>query len=256
MPPMSGTGAPRPGLLTRRQAALGLLAAVPCRQLAGCGKPEEEILPYVDMPERLVPGVPAALRHLVAARRLSGAAWSDRLRGTADQGRGQSARTRQASAPPMSSPRRGARALRPRPVAQPARRGGAPHLGGFLAALLPRLARRCRRADGAGLRLLTGPDLAHSAATDRRSAAALPRLRLARARAGRGGQCAARRGAGLRRARSTLCRAWTAPPWWWPGCRPARPRPRPDPQRPRLRRPAPGARGRQRVRRGSMRSSR
>ena len=42
----------------RRQAALRLLAAALAGTLGGCDKPEEEILPYVNMPERLVPGVP------------------------------------------------------------------------------------------------------------------------------------------------------------------------------------------------------
>ncbi|MGG5823586.1 4Fe-4S dicluster domain-containing protein [Falsiroseomonas sp. HW251] len=42
----------------RRQAALGLLAAALTGALGGCDRPEEEILPYVRMPERLVPGRP------------------------------------------------------------------------------------------------------------------------------------------------------------------------------------------------------
>ncbi|MDO9708764.1 4Fe-4S dicluster domain-containing protein [Paracraurococcus lichenis] len=43
--------------LTRRQAALGLLAAAMSGSLVACSEPEEEILPYVDQPEGLVPGV-------------------------------------------------------------------------------------------------------------------------------------------------------------------------------------------------------
>lgn len=36
---------PRSDLLSRRQAALGLLASGALLPLGGCGKPEEEILP-------------------------------------------------------------------------------------------------------------------------------------------------------------------------------------------------------------------
>lgn len=43
--------------LTRRQA-LKLLATQIAVGLASCGKPDEEIIPYVRMPERLVPGEP------------------------------------------------------------------------------------------------------------------------------------------------------------------------------------------------------
>ncbi len=50
---MSAADAP-----SRRQAALGLLAAALGGSLGGCGKPDEEILPYAEMPERVVPGVP------------------------------------------------------------------------------------------------------------------------------------------------------------------------------------------------------
>ena len=41
----------------RRREALQLLAANMALIAAGCSKPEEEIVPYVTMPERLVPGV-------------------------------------------------------------------------------------------------------------------------------------------------------------------------------------------------------
>jgi len=42
--------------LSRRQAALALIASA--ASLASCDKPEEEIIPYVEQPERVVPGVP------------------------------------------------------------------------------------------------------------------------------------------------------------------------------------------------------
>ena len=42
----------------RRRDALKLLAANMALAAAGCSKPSEEIVPYVTMPERLIPGVP------------------------------------------------------------------------------------------------------------------------------------------------------------------------------------------------------
>ncbi len=50
----SGHGAPH---LSRRNAIKALAGGVAVG-LAGCSRPDEEIVPYVDMPERLVPGVP------------------------------------------------------------------------------------------------------------------------------------------------------------------------------------------------------
>jgi Fe-S-cluster-containing dehydrogenase component len=47
-----------PKLITTRREALRLLAAQMALIVAGCSKPSEEIVPYVRMPERLVPGVP------------------------------------------------------------------------------------------------------------------------------------------------------------------------------------------------------
>ena len=41
-----------------RRNALKLLAGQMALLVAGCSKPREEIVPYVRMPERLVPGVP------------------------------------------------------------------------------------------------------------------------------------------------------------------------------------------------------
>src|SRR5262249_46169641 len=41
-----------------RRAALKLLASGATLALASCGKPPQQIVPYVEMPERLTPGVP------------------------------------------------------------------------------------------------------------------------------------------------------------------------------------------------------
>lgn len=46
------------GFGLRRREALKLLAANMAAAAAGCSKPREEIVPYVTMPERLVPGIP------------------------------------------------------------------------------------------------------------------------------------------------------------------------------------------------------
>ena len=46
---------PSSATLNRRQA-LGLLATGIASGLAGCSKPVEEIIPYVNKPERVVPG--------------------------------------------------------------------------------------------------------------------------------------------------------------------------------------------------------
>src|SRR5579871_3731617 len=41
-----------------RRAALRLMASGAALALASCGRPSEEIVPYVNVPERLTPGVP------------------------------------------------------------------------------------------------------------------------------------------------------------------------------------------------------
>src|SRR5262249_50636794 len=64
MPPMR----PPPALVAKhcsgtapdldRRSALKLLASGTALALASCGRPHEEVVPYVQMPERLTPGVP------------------------------------------------------------------------------------------------------------------------------------------------------------------------------------------------------
>ncbi|HEU4659772.1 MAG TPA: 4Fe-4S dicluster domain-containing protein [Pseudolabrys sp.] len=60
MPPVmpKQKAAPLNGAGLDRRAALKLLASGMAMSLASCGKPPEEIVPYVDQPERLVPGIP------------------------------------------------------------------------------------------------------------------------------------------------------------------------------------------------------
>ncbi|HEY2889662.1 MAG TPA: 4Fe-4S dicluster domain-containing protein [Dongiaceae bacterium] len=57
MPPVT-TGRVGGAIELRRREALKLLAAGMATALAGCGKPNEEIIPYVEMPERMAAGDP------------------------------------------------------------------------------------------------------------------------------------------------------------------------------------------------------
>ncbi|MGH6683684.1 MAG: 4Fe-4S dicluster domain-containing protein, partial [Pseudolabrys sp.] len=57
MPPVKQQHPGTPADIDRR-AALKLLAGGAALSLASCGKPREEIVPYVEQPERVVPGVP------------------------------------------------------------------------------------------------------------------------------------------------------------------------------------------------------
>ena len=60
MPPVKPETSPAEerGSGLRRREALKLLAGSMALAAAGCGKPHEEIVPYVEMPERLIPGIP------------------------------------------------------------------------------------------------------------------------------------------------------------------------------------------------------
>ena len=53
---------PRSGDLDRR-AALKLFVSGAALALASCGRPDEQIVPYVDLPERRDAGRAAAFRH-------------------------------------------------------------------------------------------------------------------------------------------------------------------------------------------------
>jgi len=58
MPPLKTPESRLPASTIDRRAALKLLASGVALSLTSCGKPVEEIVPYVEQPERLVPGVP------------------------------------------------------------------------------------------------------------------------------------------------------------------------------------------------------
>jgi molybdopterin-containing oxidoreductase family iron-sulfur binding subunit len=138
--------------LSRRQAALGLLASA---SLASCGKPDEEIVPYVAQPERVVPGVPLQFATTVA---LNG--YGRGVLATSYEGRpvklegntlhpaslGATDAFAEAAILSLYDPDR-SRAIRAN--------GQIGSWEGFLAAMQPRL-RALLAAKGDGLRLLTG----------------------------------------------------------------------------------------------------
>ena len=193
-----------------------------------------------------MPGVPLRFATDAAAERL----WARRalhlLRGAADQGRGQSARIRRASAPPTSSPRRRVLQLYdPDRSRSPRQAGAIGDLGWLPRGAAAPAGARCGRRGGEGLRLLTGrvtsPTLLRliGAAPDSASRArpGTPTRRSARTNA--------RRGAALAFGRPLDAAAAARPRRGGavPRRRSARARPRPDPQRPRLRRAAPARAG-------------
>ncbi len=56
--PAAAPPAPAPRLALDRREALRLMTARVTLAMAGCGRPHDEIIPYVDQPEGLTPGIP------------------------------------------------------------------------------------------------------------------------------------------------------------------------------------------------------
>ncbi len=168
----------------RRREALQLLAANMALAAAGCTKPVEEIVPYVTMPERLVPGVPAEVCNRAASRRIRPRRHRDLARRPPHKDRGQSRGTRQASVPPTFSPKRKSSISTIRRVLKCLFRGtiSAPWKTFFAA--WQAVADAHRQDKGAGLALLTGritsPTLAPA---DRYAAGDVSRDGVARLRA-------------------------------------------------------------------------
>jgi molybdopterin-containing oxidoreductase family iron-sulfur binding subunit len=143
-------------LLSRRQAALGLLAAALSGTLVGCSEPEEEILPYVEQPENLTPGV--AQRYATALP-LNGHA-----RGvlcTAFEGRpvkveGNPLHPASLGATDAFAEAELMQLYDPDRSRSPRQAGRTATWEGFLAAFLPRL-EALRAREGEGLALLTAP---------------------------------------------------------------------------------------------------
>jgi len=155
-------------LLIRRRAALGLLASGAFLPLAGCDQPDEEILPYVKMPERLVPGVPL---RFATSLPLSGfgrgmivTSWQGRptkVEGNPAHPGSQGATDvfAEAAVLELYDPDRSRNVrLRPAEASSPGQdrpRSGPVAWDAFLSALVPRLATLQGR-QGEGLRILTG----------------------------------------------------------------------------------------------------
>ncbi|NOG70017.1 4Fe-4S dicluster domain-containing protein [Roseicella sp. DB1501] len=150
MPPVSAPG------LGRRQAALGLLAAALSGSLVACSKPEEEILPYVEAPEGLTPGVP---QRYATALPLNG--YGRGVLCTAFEGRpvkveGNPLHPASLGATDLFAEAELMQLYDPDRSRSPRRRDRIASWEDCLAAFLPRLdALRARQ--GEGLRLLTGP---------------------------------------------------------------------------------------------------
>ena len=141
--------------LTRRKA-LQIFAAQMALAVAGCSKPTEEIVPYVQMPEGLIPGEP--LRFATALPIDGYGQGSSRHFGRrpTDKGRGQSAPSRQPRVQPMPSPKQRSCPCTIRIDRAPRPENGAiASWDAFRAALLPQLEHHDRNA-GDGLRLVTG----------------------------------------------------------------------------------------------------
>ena len=118
-----------PAGMTRRNMMQLLGASLSLAGLAGCRRPVEEIVPYVNAPEDIVPGVPRLLRDddAVSAERVR--ARRGEPRGAADQDRGEPGAPVDARRVELAHPGVGARALRSGPVAVDHAQGGVEDLG-------------------------------------------------------------------------------------------------------------------------------
>jgi Fe-S-cluster-containing dehydrogenase component/anaerobic selenocysteine-containing dehydrogenase len=150
VPPVSGD------LISRRQAALRLLAAAMSGTLVGCSPPREEILPYAEQPEGLVPGVPL---RFATALPLNG--YGRGVICTSFEGRPTKVEGNPAHPASLGATDAFAEAelmqLYDPDRSRAIRTGGrASSWESFLAALLPRV-EALREHQGEGLRLLTGP---------------------------------------------------------------------------------------------------
>ncbi|MFL5338104.1 MAG: 4Fe-4S ferredoxin, partial [Geminicoccaceae bacterium] len=142
--------------ISRRQAALALIAAALSGSLVACSEPEEEILPYVEQPENLVPGVP---QRYATALTLNGYA-----RGvvcTAFEGRptkieGNPLHPASLGATDVFAEAELMQLYDPDRSRSPRRGGRSASWEDFLGEILPRL-EALRAQDGEGIRLLTGP---------------------------------------------------------------------------------------------------
>jgi molybdopterin-containing oxidoreductase family iron-sulfur binding subunit len=138
--------------LSRRQAALGLVAAALSGSLAACSEPEEQILPYVEQPETLTPGRPM---RFATALPLNG--YGRGMICTAFEGRpvkveGNAAHPASLGATDVFAEAELMQLYDPDRSRTPRQGERTATWEGLLAALLPRL-----QGEGDDLRLLTGP---------------------------------------------------------------------------------------------------
>nr|WP_241671374.1 4Fe-4S dicluster domain-containing protein [Dankookia rubra] len=142
--------------LFRRQAALGLLAAAMSGTLVGCSEPEEEILPYVEQPENLVPGVPQRYATVLPLNGYGRGVLCTAFEGRPVKIEGNPAHPASLGATDAFAEAELMQLYDPDRSRSPRLAGRAATWEGCLAALLPRL-ETLRVRGGNGLRLLTGP---------------------------------------------------------------------------------------------------
>ena len=219
-----------PAALSRRQA-LSLLATGVASGLAGCSKPVEEIIPYVKMPERIVPG-----EALKFATTLSLSGWGRGVIVTSIDGRpikvegnprhpaslGATDVFAEAAVLSLYDPDRSRTVLKQGAIASPE---------AFRLALQQQLSpdatarrRGIQAADGAR-------DFTDIVAADRRSVAEVSERQVARLRADRRRKRARRSGACFRKTAAHRAEARQSPRAGRSRRRSARRRPRPDAQR-------------------------
>jgi len=142
--------------LSRRQAALRLLAAAMAGSLGSCGKPEEEILPYVEQPEGMVQGLPLRFATTLALNGFGRGVLCTSFEGRPIKVEGNPAHPASLGATDVFA-EAALMTLYDPDRSRSIRQGGRPGTwDGFQAMLLPRL-RALEPSGGAGLRLLTGP---------------------------------------------------------------------------------------------------
>ena len=150
-PPPGGAGS----LALTRREALRLLAAQMTLSVAACGMPDEEIVPYVRMPEPVVPGQPLAFATVLPMSGYGRGVVVSSVDGRPVKIEG-NPDTRRASAPRTYSPRASILSLYDPDRSRTVLRSGAiASWDMFLQDLVPQL-QRLQSGAGEGLRILTG----------------------------------------------------------------------------------------------------
>jgi len=143
-------------LLSRRQAALGLLTAALSGTLVACSEPEEEILPYVEQPENLIPGLPLRFATVLPLNGYGRGVLCTSFEGRPTKVEGNPAHPASLGATDVFAEAELMQLYDPDRSRSPRHAGRPATWEGFLAEFLPRL-QALQARDGEGLRLLTGP---------------------------------------------------------------------------------------------------